>query len=227
MQRYILSAVLLAATSLPLPARSESNLMVSLTGTAPDGRLADRHALCPPPNTTEADVNPGVTWSAGPAGTRSYALLMQDIDVPADFSQIEKPGVVIGSETLRITVDHWVLADIPERTRSIAAGADSKGPVKGGKPLGRTEYGNRGANIYARFFAADADKAGPYGGYDGPCPPRNDEKVHRYVARIFALDIAKLDLAEGFTGEAMLAAMRHHILAEGNATATYSRKVGQ
>lgn len=224
MQRYIISAILAAATSLPIPARSETNLVVSLDGMATDGRLNDRQAFCPPPGATEANINPGVTWSAGPARTRSYALLMQDIDVPADFSRIEKPGVMIEREAPRIAVDHWVLADIPERTRSIASGADSNGPVKGGKPLGRTEYGTRGANIYARFFAADPDKAGSYGGYDGPCPPRNDEKVHRYIVRVFALDIAKLDLAEGFTGETMLAAMRHHILAEGRATATYSRK---
>lgn len=227
MQRYIISAILAAATSLPFPARSETRLVVSLQGIAADGRLADGQAFCPPPGATEANINPGVTWSAGPAGTRSYALLMRDIDVPADFSRIEKPGEVIEIEAPRIAVDHWVLADIPERVGSIASGVDSNGLVKGGKPVGRTEYGTRGANIYARFFAAAPDKAGPYGGYDGPCPPRNDKKAHRYIVRVFALDVAKLDLAKGFTGDAMLAAMKHHVLAEGHTTATYSRKEAQ
>lgn len=42
--------------------------------------------------------------------------------------------------------------------------------------------------------------AGSYGGYDGPCPPRNDERPHRYVVEIFALDVGSLKLPEGFTG---------------------------
>ena len=32
---------------------------------------------------------------------------------------------------------------------------------------------------------------GDYYGYDGPCPPWNDELVHRYVFTLYALDVAQ------------------------------------
>ena len=50
--------------------------------------------------------------------------------------------------------------------------------------------------------------------YDGPCPPFNDAIAHRYFFRLFALDVAKLDLPEGFTAAQALAAMQGHVLDE-------------
>ena len=40
------------------------------------------------------------------------------------------------------------------------------------------------------WFASDKDMAGDYHGYDGPCPPWNDEIPHRYVFTVYALDVA-------------------------------------
>jgi hypothetical protein len=39
----------------------------------------------------------------------------------------------------------------------------------------------QGVNDYTGWFANDPDMAGEYYGYDGPCPPWNDERVHTYV----------------------------------------------
>ncbi len=39
--------------------------------------------------------------------------------------------------------------------------------------------------------------AGAYHGYDGPYPPFNDARVHRYVFTVVALDTDTLGLAAG------------------------------
>lgn len=210
-------------TFLAASASWAAELAVTLGDKASHGVMADRYAFCPPAGTKVADISPAVTWSAGPSGTRSYALRMRDLDVPAAFDQIEKPGVTITTDAPRISVDHWVLADIPVSLHALAEGADSAGFIKGGKPTGPTNHGLRGTNIYASFFASKPGMAGPYGGYDGPCPPRNDELPHRYVVEVFALDVGSLTLPDGFTGEDMAKAMSGHILAQGEASAQYSR----
>jgi phosphatidylethanolamine-binding protein (PEBP) family uncharacterized protein len=64
--------------------------------------------------------------------------------------------------------------------------------------------------------------SGDYGGYDGPWPPFNDERVHRYVFTVYALDVASLGLPARFTGPDALKAMQGHILAHTSITATYS-----
>jgi Raf kinase inhibitor-like YbhB/YbcL family protein len=202
---------------------SPAPLTVTLGGAAAGAVMPDRQAFCAAAGQREANVSPAVSWSPGPKGVRSYALRLQDLDVPAAFDQIEKPGVVIAKDAPRVRVDHWVLADIPAHILALPEGADSTEFVKGGKQAGPTDHGVRGVNIYARFFAAKPDMAGPYAGYDGPCPPRNDEKPHRYVLHVYALDVASLKLDGAFTGEAMARAMTGHVLAEGETFATYSR----
>ncbi|ALN75680.1 MULTISPECIES: YbhB/YbcL family Raf kinase inhibitor-like protein [unclassified Aureimonas] len=217
------SVLAFAAPFFLVTAASATDLTVSLGNGVSNGIMPDRHAFCPSAGTNPADISPAVAWSAGPKGTQSYALRMQDPDVPAALDQIEQPGVVIAKDAPRISVDHWVLADIPADRRSLREGEDSDGFTKGGKPTGPTSYGVRGSNVYASFLASKPDMAGPYGGYDGPCPPRNDKRPHRYVVEVFALDIERLALPDGFTGDLMANAMEGHILARGAASATYSR----
>ena len=64
--------------------------------------------------------------------------------------------------------------------------------------------------------------AGTYGGYDGPCPPWNDELVHHYHYEVFALDVESLGLDGEFDGEAVRNAMEGHVLASERVTATYT-----
>ena len=86
--------------------------------------------------------------------------------------------------------------------------------------------GVRGTNDYWPFFnkrpGAPAAMKGPYGGYDGPCPPRNDVVAHRYITRVYALDVPSLGLEGPFFGEDALRAMQGHVLAVGEADAVYS-----
>ena len=64
---------------------------------------------------------------------------------------------------------------------------------------------------------------GDYYGYDGPCPPWNDERVHRYVFTLYALDVARCALAEPrFTGPEVRAAIEGHVLAQASISGTYT-----
>ena len=200
------------------------SLTVRLQGLGADGRLPVSASYCPPTKMDPAEYNisPGVSWSPGPAGTRSYALIMTDLDVPRDLSLIDKPGVTLHADTPRIPFIHWVLVDIPPTITRLRKGEESPGFVLKGKPIGLTDHGLRGANVYTYYYSRESGLSGPRGGYDGPCPPHNDAIAHRYVTYVYALDVATLGLSGLFFGEAAERAMQGHILASGNAHASYS-----
>jgi Raf kinase inhibitor-like YbhB/YbcL family protein len=223
-----LGACVLAAAGLrapPAPA-AEPSLTVKVGGLAPDGRLPASAAYCPPTRMDPADYNisPSVSWSRGPRGTRSYALIMTDLDVPKDLSLINRPGVTISADTPRVPFIHWVLIDIPPSITELQKGAEGAGFVPKGKPTGPTDHGVRGANVYSHFYPEGSELAGPRGGYDGPCPPNNDTVPHRYVTRVYALDVPTLGLSGLFFGEDALRALQGHVLALGEAEARYSAK---
>ena len=201
-----------------------ARLTVTVGGLDVGGRLPVSAAYCPPTKMDPAEYNisPSVSWSRGPAATRSYALIMTDLDVPQDLSLINKPGVTITPDTPRVPFIHWVLIDIPPSITSLRRGEESPGFVPKGKPVGPTDHGVRGGNVFTHFYPKDSELAGPRGGYDGPCPPHNDPMPHRYVTRVFALDVPSLGLSGLFFGEEALRAMQGHVLAEGAAEAKYS-----
>ena len=167
--------------------------------------------------------NPHLAWDAVPAGTRSFALLAIDPDVPTVPAMVGKAGVQIPVEQPRCDFYHWVMADIPADVRAIAAGACSDGVVAHGKAEPAGPAGSRqGLNDYTGWFAADPEMAGDWRGYDGAFPPPNDLRVHRYFFRVYALDVERLPLPERFTGPDVLAAMHGHVLAEAATWASYS-----
>jgi hypothetical protein len=215
------ASFLLLAALAPAPGAAVERLDVTIEGLSADGRLPDDAAYCGAggygPN-----VSPGISWSAGPAGTRSYAVLMVDPDVPADLSNVNDPDVAIPEDAPRQTFVHWVLVDLPPSVTALPAGADGEGVTPRGKPFGATANGVRGVNDYARFFNADPDTAGPYGGYDGPCPPSNDARMHGYAVRVYALDVPTLGLSGAFDGREAEKAMEGRVLAVGEAVGTYT-----
>jgi Raf kinase inhibitor-like YbhB/YbcL family protein len=198
-------------------------LSVKLDGLRQDGELPVSAAFCAPPGMKpgEHNISPAVTWSPGPAGTQSYVLIMTDLDVPADLGLVNKPGVVIGPETPRVPFIHWVLVDIPASLTHLDRGEESAGFVPGPRPLGPTNHGVRGANVYSNFYPKGSSLAGPRGGYDGPCPPQNDLKAHRYLTRVYALDIRTLGLKGVFFGDAVEKRLAGHVLAVGEVEAHY------
>jgi len=168
------------------------------------------------------NISPALSWTPGPAGTKSYALLMTDPDVPANLSLAGQPGVWIPAHAPRQTIYHWVLADIPPGLTFLSEGAESTGPVPKGKPYGPMPHGVRGINAYTQLMASDPEMAGEYGGYDGPHPPPNDLRLHHYTVRIVALDIPTLGLSGPFTGHDVEKAIQGHILAVGEDVGTFT-----
>lgn len=165
--------------------------------------------------------SPHLRWSGEPEGTKSFALICTDRDAP--------PREIANHADSTIPIDypradfyHWVLIDIPADIHELPAGLDSEGVTPRGKDIGPTPYGVRGINSYTNWFDGDADLEGNYGGYDGPFPPWNDERVHHYHFTLYALDTESLNLEGVFDGAAALAAMKDHILASSEWVGTYA-----
>jgi hypothetical protein len=91
-----------------------------------------------------------------------------------------------------------------------------------GKHVGPTPFGLRGRNDYTGWFAGDPDMEGTYGGYDGPCPPWNDELVHHYTFTVYALDVESLGLSGDFGLLEARRAMDGHVLASASQVGTYT-----
>jgi len=64
---------------------------------------------------------------------------------------------------------------------------------------------------------------GQYFGYDGPCPPWNDERLHHYHFTVYALSVKTLGLSGAFDAEAALAAMKGKVLAKGTSTGIFTQ----
>jgi len=167
--------------------------------------------------------NPQLAWSEVPEGTRSFALLCVDPDVPAVPDTVGRQDCTVPRDQPRADFVHWAMADIPAALREIAAGSCSEGFTVKGKTTPAGPAGSRqGLNDFTGWFAGNPDMAGQYLGYDGPYPPFNDERVHRYFFRLFALDVAQLDLPTPFTAADVHRAMHGHVLAEAALHGTYT-----
>jgi Raf kinase inhibitor-like YbhB/YbcL family protein len=89
---------------------------------------------------------------------------------------------------------HWLVWNIPAQTGAIAEGSAPKG-VQGANDFGKS-------------------------GYRGPCPPPG---THRYSFKIFALD-HELELHSSAKRSQVDAAMKGHVIAQGELVGRYARK---
>lgn len=89
---------------------------------------------------------------------------------------------------------HWLVWNIPAQTNLIAEGSAPKG-VHGTNDFGKS-------------------------GYQGPCPPQG---THRYSFKIFALD-RELELRSGAKRSQVDAAIKGHVIAQGELVGHYARK---
>ncbi|HUX26677.1 MAG TPA: YbhB/YbcL family Raf kinase inhibitor-like protein [Burkholderiales bacterium] len=173
--------------------------------------------------TLSTNRNPQLAWSGAPAGTKSFVLICHDYDVPSKGDDVNKEGRSVPASLPRVDFYHWLLVDIPANMSAIAEAEFSDGVSARGKPGPEAKYGARqGLNDYTGWFAGDKDMGGDYFGYDGPCPPWNDEIVHHYVFTLYALDSARCAVSGAFKGAEVLKAIEGHVLAEASLTGTYT-----
>lgn len=167
--------------------------------------------------------NPDLSWSDLPAGTRSLALVCHDPDVPGRPDDVNQEGRVVPASLPRVDFYHWVLVDLPADAAGIGKGEFSDGISPRGKAGPMGPRGTRqGINDYTGWFAGDKDMAGNYFGYDGPCPPWNDEILHHYVFTLYALDVPRCPVEGDFTGAQVLRALAGHVLAQASLTGVYT-----
>jgi Raf kinase inhibitor-like YbhB/YbcL family protein len=170
--------------------------------------------------------NPDLAWTDVPAGCKSFALICVDPDAPTVPDDVNQEGRFVPAGLPRADFHHWVMADIPPACTSIAAGECSDGVTPGGKPTppnpGAAPRARQGVNDYTSWFAGDPEMGGTYLGYDGPAPPWNDERVHHYHFRLYALDIDRCPVEGEFTAPEVKKAIEGHVLAEATVTGTYT-----
>ncbi|MGE0801607.1 MAG: YbhB/YbcL family Raf kinase inhibitor-like protein [Lautropia sp.] len=167
--------------------------------------------------------NPQLAWSDAPAGTRSFALVCHDYDVPSKPDDVNQEGREVPAALPRTDFFHWVLIDLPAAISAIDDGEFSHQVTPKGKAGPEARHGARqGINDYTQWFASDHDMRGDYYGYDGPCPPWNDSIVHHYVFTVYALDVERLPLEGRFDGRQALEAIGRHTLAKAAIGGTYT-----
>lgn len=188
----------------PIPAANAMGVM------GPDGPV-------PGPN-----KSPHLAWSGAPATTRSFAVLCVDADAPTRADDVNKKDRTVPYDLPRAEFVHWVLVDVPASVSELSEGLDADGLTPKGKAPGKTPHGVRGLNDYTGWFASDPEMAGKYAGYDGPWPPFNDERRHRYRFTVYALDVESLGLSGAFTAADAKRAMEGHVLAQNGFECTYA-----
>ena len=169
------------------------------------------------------NLSPHLAWSELPDGTRSLAVTCIDPDVPSVGDDVNQEGKTVPVDLPRVDFFHWAMVNVSPALGSIDEGAFSSGVTAGGKsgpiaPMGASHA----MNNYTQWFDGDADMGGQYYGYDGPCPPWNDERLHHYHYTVYALDVDHISLPVDPDGPAVLAAMEGHVLASDTIVGTYT-----
>lgn len=202
-------------------------MQLSSNSFADGQRIPGDYSFCTPDPARHvclgSNRNPQLAWSGAPEGSKSFVVICHDPDVPSKGDDVNQEGRTVPASLPRVDFFHWVLVDLPASISSIAEGEFSSEVTPRGKPGPSAAHGARqGINDYTAWFAGDHDMSGDYYGYDGPCPPWNDEIIHHYVFTIYALDIERLPLEGRFGGAEARAAMAGHILAQASLTGTYT-----
>lgn len=167
------------------------------------------------------NISPEFHWDDVPSEAASLSLLVVDIDVPTKPDHVNKEGTTVPFELPRGRFYHWCLTGIPVGLSGFKTGEWSTTVTAHGKSETNRSGVIIGRNDYTDWFKGDPDMEGTYYGYDGPCPPWNDERVHRYRFELYALDTASLDLPAGYAGDELMGAMKGHVLDQASFSCTY------
>ena len=193
------------------------NFFISTTDISPNGILSSDCAFCDMSidgYDKGANLSPNLFWDNAPDGTKSFALLCVDIDVPTDFTNANKPGVFIEAIQKRTNFVHWMICNIPASIHALPKGFMNKYQVINSF---KAENLVHGLTDYKKRYG---DKAV---GYWGPCGPVNDTRIHRYIFRLYALNVETLSLENGFSYDQFIAEVEKHSIALTNVIGLYCR----
>jgi len=123
-----------------------------------------------------------------------YTCLGEDISPVISWVQVPN-----GTQSIAVIVEdpdapggvftHWLVYCIPAKQTELAEGIPKEKEVAGGIRQGRNDFGTAG--------------------YRGPCPPEGSS--HRYILRVYALDIM-VPLEGGADRKTFDAAVKGHVL---------------
>jgi Raf kinase inhibitor-like YbhB/YbcL family protein len=134
------------------------------------------------------NMAPGVSWSAGPAGTQSYVLFMEGE----------------GGARIDPTV-HWIVYNIPATATRLPTGIPKEVAIK--DPAGAIN-GREDSSVFQGEVDGEV-------GYRGPNFTADGGRPHPYSFEVFALD-TRLDLDPAKAKrKAVINAMQGHVLAFG------------
>ena len=176
----------------------------------------------PGPIALSSNRNPHLAWQDAPAGTRSFAVIVHAPDGPGVGDEVNQSGKTVPIDLPRVDFNHWLLANLPASITEIAAGSFSSAVTARGKQAPGLFGSVQGLNDYTGWFAGDDAMRGDYHGYDGPCPPWNDARMHHYIFTVFALSVERLALPECFTRTDLETAMHGNVLATATLTGRYT-----
>ena len=134
-----------------------------------------------------------------------YTCDGQDVSPPLAISGIPEQAKSLAlisddPDAPRGTWVHWVLYNLPPDTKGLPENIPGDEKLKDGARHGVTDFGSFG--------------------YGGPSPPGG---THRYFFKVYALDIM-LDLSGKVKKADVEAAMKGHVLAEGQLMGKYKRQ---
>ena len=154
-----------------------------------------------------------VSFAAGGAKMKITSSAFQDgANIPSKFTcdgadtspPLQIADIPSQAKSLALIVDdpdapgglftHWTVWNIPPQTSAVGEGGAPKG-VQGINDFGKSGYG-------------------------GPCPPSG---THRYYFKIFALD-RELNLPSGTKRNQLDAAMKGHVVAQGELMGRYAKQ---
>jgi Raf kinase inhibitor-like YbhB/YbcL family protein len=100
---------------------AEGKPLLTLTSSSFQNGKMPKHFTC-----DEADLSPELAWGAPPAGTRSFALTVVDLDS------------LFGSFT------HWILYGLPADARELPEGVPKQEQLPDGSKQGRNDFDRTG-----------------------------------------------------------------------------------
>jgi hypothetical protein len=135
-----------------------------------------------------------------------YTCQASDLSPPLQWN-----GAPAGAKSFALICDdpdapagtwvHWVIFNLPADAASLSENTAKSATLPNGAAQGLNSFGTIG--------------------YGGPCPPAGG--AHRYFFKVYALDTVLSSIRRP-DKEQLLAAMRGHILAEGQLMGTYRRQ---